>query len=343
MFPIRAKEYLLTKPGAFEERNTTIESIPSGFTVISPRVTAICGSDLHYFRGEKSIEKLSKRLPLVLLHEGACYDHINKKRVVPVAGYSVQVPEMFRGRENVWPDLPYLGATNNGLARTHLLYPEELLITVPREISETRASLTEPFSIAIKAVKDMRVEPSDTVAIVGTGGLAYFLALALVHFVGISPRTLFIFGIHNEALASFSSLGKTVNYQEEPVSRYEKRFNAVFEAVGGKSFDETIKTSFELVLPGGKIGVMGISDHAVSIPANRLVNYGLMIHGLTRSTTQEYKEALGLMAKNEIGDRIEKDLVGDRQFTINSASALKNAFDFAAHSLKGRTILRWAE
>lgn len=342
--PIRAKEYFLTKPGRFERRYFAIEYVPEGFTVLSPLYTAICGSDLHYYRGEKSAKKLAERLPLILLHEGVCLDRMADKRVVPVAGYALGIPEEFVDQENLWPELPYLGATHHGLARSHLLYPSSLAIVVPDSVSDTIAALTEPFSIAIRAATDMDIGSQDTVAVIGTGGLAYLMVLTLVFDRGIPPEKIVVFGVKDNQLEYFKDLVPTVNYvhDAQPAEKFKRHFDIVFEIVGGRHMSTTVRFAVGLVRPGGKIGIMGISDFELEISSNMLVNHGIRIIGLTRSTAKDYRRALELMQDPRVAHRVRDSLIHKTTFEVDSADALKKAFDFAdSDEAFGRIIKKW--
>lgn len=343
-FPVKVKNYFLVKPGEFEERETEIISLPDGFSLLSPRAAAICGSDVHYYKGEKTPEKLLARLPIVLLHEGVCVDLVSGARVVPLAGYDINAPKEFRGRENLWPGMPYMGATAHGLARTHFLYPKELTLPVPTSITDEVGALTEPFSVAIKAVTDINVSRDSKIAIIGTGGLAYLLTLALRFYKNISEKNISVFGVSDESLKMFRDLAQLVNYKERKIfARPSLGYEIVFEAVGGPNMQKTLSFAFDLVMPGGRLGVLGIADNDIFVPVNRLVNNGISVIGLTRSTRNDYELALRLLGRSDI-HRFAERLVGAKSFLIDSVGALKNAFEYAARpGTCGRVVVKWPQ
>ncbi len=341
--PITAKEYYLIEPGEFQEKQSNIEAIPYDHTVLSPLATAICASDLQYYYGEKSPEKLAKRLPLILLHEGVCFDHLTGMRVVPVAGDFHKVPTEFINKENLWPDLPYMGATMHGLARSHLLYPKDLLIPAPVGLPDEIACLTEPVSIVFKAAKDMNLKFTDRVAIIGTGGIAYLLALVLRFYYNFPLDKISIFGINNSKLKYFKGLAGMYNYQdEENLDDFNAKFDAVFEVVGRNKIKETIKLAFNLIKPGGKIGVIGLSDLDMDLPSNKLVNQGISVVGLSRSTFIEYQLALNFLNQEVVQQLIKEKMVNKKLFLIDSIHKIKEAFEFAKQPEHyGRIMLKW--
>ena len=339
--PILATEYYLTKSGTIASKETTITSIPRNHTILKTLFTAICGSDIQYFKGEKSKEKLESRPPLIPLHEGVCLDMKTGKRVIPIAGDFRKVPYTFFQKENTWPALPYLGSTMPGLARTYFTYPRELLIAVPKSVPDHVASIVEPLTVALKSVTDMNIHKNEKIAIIGTGGLAFLVAVVLRFFTKIPKKNLFIFGINDNKLKSFSTIAQTVNYTEN-IEKYHHIFPKIFEAVGRKNMDLTLNTALELVEPGGTIGILGISDTPWTLPVERLVNWQVTIKGLTRSTPAEYPRTMRFLQKPEISSVINKHLVSTHLFPVANEKDIENAFIFADTSKAiGRIILQW--
>ena len=340
--PILAEEYYLIQPEQFNKKVVRIDAVPRGHTVLRTIYTAICGSDLQYYKGEKSEEKLRTRLPLIPLHEGICIDLKTNKRVVPIAGDFRKVPFEFFRKENTWPQLPYLGTTMPGLARTHLIYPEELIVPVPKAVPDTVASLVEPLSIALRSISELNIKKNEPIAIIGTGGVAFLLAVVLRHFSHIPKKNLTIFGVNDEKLAVFKTLGSTINYMQH-YNDYAHTFSKVFEAVGRSHIHLTMNTALQLVRAGGTIGVLGISEIPWQLPIERLVNWQITVKGLTRSTQAEYPRTMRFLQKPEVSKLIEKYLISSDIFTIKDETDLNAAFDFAGTSQAvGRILLKWS-
>ncbi|MBI3619788.1 hypothetical protein HY214_01430 [Candidatus Roizmanbacteria bacterium] len=332
----------MVKPGVFSEKKRSIFSIPPYHSLLKPLITAICGSDIQYYRGEKSSEKLKLRLPLILLHEGVCLDLITGKRVVPVAGDFRNVPSNFIGKENLWPELPYMGASMPGLARTSFIYSQELLLPVPDEIPNETASLVEPTSIAIKSLKEMNINANDKVAIIGTGGMAFLMMLILAKFANIPKANLYIFGINNDKLKYFQNFAQIINYEESDLLGLRSHFTAVLEAVGRTHINTTLNLAFKLIRPGGKIGILGISHLSLALPSNQLVNQRIEVKGLTRSTYADYISAIEFIKTNSISTIIKNDIIYPGKFLITSTKDLRQAFEFAdSKKSHGRILLEW--
>ncbi len=339
--PIYAEEYHLVQPGTFKRVGVQIDRVPRGHTVLQTLYTAICGSDLHYFAGEKSEKKLQTRLPLILLHEGVCQDLKTGKRVVPMAGDFRAVPRAFNKKENMWPQLPYLGSTMPGLARTHLVYPEKLILQLPPSIPDTVASLVEPLSIALKSGNEMAIKKNEQIAIIGTGGIAFLLAVALRYYFQIPRKNLAIWGVHDDKLDAFKTLAHTVNYTKEKQTETHA-YTKVFEAVGQKHMHQTMQMAMQLVKPGGAIGVLGLSEKSWELPIEQLVNQQITVKGLTRSTPNEYKQTIRLLQNPTVSKIIEQKLIWPRVFCVHDTADIHAAFEFAkSPRANGRILLKW--
>lgn len=339
LLPIEFDAYYLTAPHTFKKKTERITAVPEGYTILKTVKTGICASDLHYYLGYKSKEKLKQRLPLILLHEGVCIDIMRGNKVVPIAVDLTDVDTSYIGRENIYPSAKYMGATAHGMARQYFIYPESLLIPISTTVDDDIATLVEPLSIVLKAIKDINIHYSQRVAIIGDGGLAFLLALMLHFYSNLSPRNLTVYGVHDEKLAQFKQFGNSVNtrheYKAEP-------FDVIFEVVGGSNIQSTLNLSFELAQPGSTIGIVGVSDDLPQINMNHVVNKGITIKGLTRSTYSEYVYVADFFKNLKVQSAVKK-FIYPKQTTIKSSSALKESFDVAATlSTHGRVIVDWS-
>jgi len=336
--PINSTAYYLTKPYTFQKKREIIKEVPEDYTILKTVKTSICASDLHYYKGLKSEEKLRERLPLVLLHEGVCEDMRTGMKVIPVAGLLSDVPVEYKGKENLFPDLKYMGATMHGMARSHFLFPQELVIPLSPSIPLNSAAIAEPLSIVIKIIREMNIKYHNLIAVIGDGGMAYLLSLFLNHYMNIHKSQLTIYGIHSQKLEKMSEFGNTVNTRE---SDEIHPADIIFEIVGGKNIQATLDLAMKISKPGSILGMVGISDAFPGINVNKLVNQGITIKGLTRSTFQDFEKVADILKNEEISDKII-NFIDPNEFSIQSEKDLKEAFEYASVSKKyGRIILNW--
>lgn len=338
LLPIEFYSYYLTSPLAFQKKKERITEIPEGYSLLKTLKTGICASDLHYYLGLKSKEKLKERLPLILLHEGLCLDMERGTRVVPIAADLNHVDSSYVGRENIYPQSKYMGATAKGMAREYLLYPQNLLIPISAFVDDDVATLVEPLSIVLKALKDVQVQYHQNIAVIGDGGLAYLFALMLHFFNNISPQKVTIYGVHEDKLEKFANYGTTRNIRKSPKL---DSADIVFEVVGGNKINDTLDAALQIVNPGGTIGIVGVSDDFPKIDVNKVVNRGIHLVGLTRSTYRDYTTAAELLKMPELHKAIKK-FIYPENIIISSVTELKRAFNLAKNLPSyGRVVMSW--
>ncbi len=335
--PITSTQYILTRPYHFSSKQCVISSIPPGYRLVQLLYAAICGSDLQYYRGDKSPEKLTKRLPLIPLHEGICKDVQTGERFIPLAGDFRHTPLEYQKRPNIWPDLPYLGATMSGLAQTYFIYPEELLLPVSDQINDEVACLVEPVSIVIHALRTLSPKRDISISLIGTGGIARLILLTLRFLAKIPKKQITVYGIHEEALKPLEKLAKTINYDKKNAT-YPPSHQLVIEAVGGKHMTQTMTLASDLVKPGGTIGILGIADMSLPLRLDQIVNRQIRLQGITRSTPNDYKKAISFLKNKKIQQYISQQIITD-VIPVSSLSTFQKAFQQADKNKTGGRML----
>ncbi len=335
-----AKEYPLVEPYKFIVRERTIKSVPSGSLLLKPVVAGICGSEILYFKGEKEKEKLEKRLPMCLLHEGvAQIVAAGKDTKLKVGTYVVVNPMLPCGQciackleigENYCQNSKYMAATADGLSRTFFLYPENRVLPVPEGVKLETAALSEPISIALNAVEVAEIIENEKVAVIGDGPIGYLIALAASYVSKVPKENLYLIGIIDQKLSLARDFSSTVNsiQEEEKMNKLQQSFDVVFEAVGGRAQEATLDEAINLLKPGGRCIVLGLSGKKVPINVTKLVNKGLSFIGSVRSRMEHFKQAINLLKEIEFRDKVER-IISDRRFTIKSPKDLEAAFRYA--------------
>jgi len=353
-----AKEFTLVKPFRFVIRERTITSIPESYVLLKPIVAGICGSEMLYFKGEKEKWKLAERLPMCLLHEGVAeVVKAGKDANLEAGTYVVVNPMIPCGKcfgckkmgENYCQNSHYMGATADGLSRTYFLHPSERVIPVPCEVKLELAALTEPLSIALNAFNISEAQPCEKVSVIGDGPIGYMVALMASHVGGIPKENLHLIGIIDEKLSLASDFAVTVNSnaEKEKMKSLEGVSDIVFEAVGGGSHRTTIREAIDMLRPGGRCVLLGLSSGEVPVELNRIVNKGLTLIGSVRSSMKHYKEVLDLLKNKEFIQKIQR-IISETSFTIRSAEDLEAAFRYAdtekgeAKSKPGRVLVYFA-
>lgn len=334
-----ARNFCLVKPFEFVVRERIIEFVPEGYLLLKPIVAGICGSDILYFKGKKEQEKLEKSLPMCLLHEGVAEIVEAGEATRLKAGTKVVVNPMTPcgechackcHKENLCQNSRYMAAKADGLARTFFLYPEERVLPIPEGVELEVAALTEPLTIALTAFEESCVEITDSVAVIGDGPMGYFLTLLASYVGGIPRENLYFIGVIDEKLSLAKEFASAINSLRE-TARLNELYGKVdvsFEAVGGDAHKITVKQAIDLLKPGGKCILLGISMGEVPIEITKIVNKGLTFKGSIYSRMEHYIKVLELLKSKKFQEKVRR-IVSARKFIVNGVDDLTEAFEYA--------------
>lgn len=337
MEKVIAKEFALVEPFRFLVRERAIDSVPEGHVLLKPFVAGICGSEMLYFKGEKEKWKLQERLPMCLLHEGVAeIVQAGEETELKAGTYVVVNPMVPCGKcvackeagENYCQNSKYMAATADGLARTYFVYPSERVIPVPHEVELELAALTEPLSIALNAFEVSDVKPKERVAVIGDGPIGYMVALMASYVGGVSREDLYFVGIIDEKLSLAADFASAFNSVTEDIGRLGDSFDVAFEAVGGGSHRITLREAVDVLRPGGRCVLLGLSRGEVPVEVHKIVNKGLTFRGCVRSRMEHYVRVLRLLQEDGFREKVRR-IVSKKRFVVRSAGDLEAAFRYA--------------
>jgi len=129
------------------------------------------------------------------------------------------------GRQNHCINRKVIGIANkDGCFAEYMTIHTELLHVVPDEIPTEVAVFTEPLAAALEIMEQAHLKPSQNVAVIGDGRLAYMIA-QVVSLVGVD---LTVIGRHEDKLGNFRSFAKTTTNSDET-------YEVVIDATGSPS------------------------------------------------------------------------------------------------------------
>ena len=335
-----AEEFPLVEPYRFVLREKVIESIPPRFLLLKPVVAGICGSEILYFKGAKEKEKLESRLPMCLLHEGVAeVVAVGEGAKLEIGTHVVVNPMLPCGRciscklgigENYCQNSKYMAATADGLSRTLFLYPEARVLPVPEGVELEIAALSEPISIALNALQVARVSQGEKIAVIGDGPIGYLIALVASHIGNVPREDLHLIGIIDEKLSLARDFSHVVNSIKERrgLEVLWQSLDVVFEAVGGRAQEITLDEAINLLRPGGRCIVLGLSGNKVPLDVAKAVNKGLTFIGSVRSRMEHLGQTIELLRSTQFRDKVRR-IISGKQFVITSPKDLEAAFRYA--------------
>lgn len=306
---MRAAVYL--GPEKIELRTVPIPELAAGELLVKVRAATTCGTDVKtYRRGHPKFPP-----PFIFGHEFGG-DIVNvgdgvkgfREGMRVTANVFAECGECFyckRGQGNICANLVY----NFGAFAEYMIIPASIVrgatFEIPAHIPYAHAALLEPLVTVVHGWHKVRIQPGETVAIIGAGGpiSLMFMQLALRSGAG----QVIAIGHSSARLSVAGKLGAThlVNAKEKNTIMvvreltYDFGADVVIECAGTKS---TWENSMDVVRRGGRVlwfgGLPGGTK--VEVDAAR-VHYGeidlLNMHG---GTAEDAREAFDLITSGAI-------------------------------------------
>ncbi len=249
---------------------------------------SICGSDQHIFKGEFHPRT---KLPLIPGHEFAgSIVEVGKDVKGMFPGDKVAVDPIIWcgtcaackvGHYPACTSLKLLGIDLDGGFAEYITVPPHMIYKVPKYISDEHAALVEILSIGFHASARAGLEKNDDILIVGSGKVGQSILHAAKT---ITTGKIIIADILNERLAIASSAFAdihTVNIRNTDPIAFVKEVTGgrgvdiAFEAVGHEEAVEgrfnPVRTCINAIKGGGKVCVLGLSDHPAEIVMKELI------------------------------------------------------------------------
>ncbi|MBD2846489.1 NAD(P)-dependent alcohol dehydrogenase [Paenibacillus sp. IB182496] len=179
---------VLTAPTRIEIQARPVPEATGRDVLVKVMAVGICGSDIHYYEHGR-IGPYVVKGPIILGHECAgvvvavgeqvrTLQPGDRVAVEPgvTCGYCAFCKE---GRYNLCPEVQFLATPPyDGAFVQYIKHREDFLYRIPDTMSYETAALCEPFSVGVHAVRRARLQPGETVAIIGMGPVGLMAVVA---------------------------------------------------------------------------------------------------------------------------------------------------------------------
>jgi len=205
-----------------------------------------------------------------------------------------------QGRVNLCVNAGFNGLTEHGCLADYYIAPAYACYRVPEAVPDETAALVEPLAVGLHAVRQARVQPGQSVVVVGDGaiGLSALLAAKLegakaVYFVAKHPG--------RARLAERLAATTVFFTDKEPVAKIRAvtdglGADAAVECVG---YPDTPQLAVNLTRPGGIISIAGVFEQAGSFDFRTITFSERMLVG-SSIYVDEGREVLDLMAAGKL-------------------------------------------
>jgi L-gulonate 5-dehydrogenase len=287
--------------------------IESDEVLVESQFAGICGTDLHIYLGEFEGRV---RYPAIQGHEFggvivelgsevsgfAIGDRVTVDPVISCHG----CPACRKGQISACRTLKLLGIDLDGGYGQYVAAPASHLYRLPDEVPMSHAPMVEMYALGHHILQRGRVQPGETVAIVGAGKLGLSLLDVLCH--SASPGLTLVTDLQPFRLETALELGADVAIkidQEDPVERVLELtdgvgVDCVIEAVGHYHLPEgqeaPVAQAVKMIRSGGRVVTTGLGDQLSAVHFKTLVLKEASIIA-SRVTRGEFPRALRMMSR----------------------------------------------
>lgn len=301
------KAAVMHAPGLIQIEERPVPEVGPDDVLVRIGAVGICGSDVHYYVtgriGRYVVEK-----PIILGHESAgtivaIGDHVTSHHVGDRVALEPGIPcrhcEYCKsGRYNLCPDVVFMATPPvDGVFCEYYACPADFAYALPENVSLEAAAMCEPLACGLHAVRRARLQPGETVAIVGAGPIGQ-MALQAARAYGASGRIVIDPDERRLELAARSGATSTINPNDPDSAKDIQELattgiDVVIEASGAP---ETSILVTDLIRRGGRIVFIGLpGQEHVPFSVLQLVDKELDVLGVFRYANV-YPQAIQLLA-----------------------------------------------
>ncbi len=297
----------------------------------------ICGTDLHIYSGGMKVPT-----PLVMGHEFVgevveagsgvknvkVHDRVVAEHVIG-CGKCIYCNQ---GLKNLCKSPVVIGLHRSGALAEFLSIPANLVFPIPNDLSYDDGVLVEPLSIAVYAMKRAGITKPCNVAVVGQGPIGIFVD-QVAKAMGCK---VYGFDINDARLAYSQKMGFIDAGLNTGSASYMQDFqkvlgtdgaDVVFEVVGR---EETAQISLNLAKSRGKVVILGVFEHDVSLNMMQIVKKELQVLG-SWTCLDSFAETIELIKSKDIDT---STLITHRYTFDNAIKAFEEAFDTSTNRIK---------
>ncbi|TBL70302.1 zinc-binding alcohol dehydrogenase family protein [Paenibacillus thalictri] len=281
--------------------------VPKGNEVlVRMKAAGICGGDIHFYDGSHPYAQY----PQIFGHElcgiieavgaevtrWAVGDRVVIEPAIPCGTcYSCRI-----GKYNCCPRIDMIGGWRPGGFAEYVTAPEAYVHGIPNDMPFEIGALCEPFSIGAQVVSRAEVQDGATVAILGMGPIGLTILLLLKKMYNVK---VFVVDVIADRLEQARLFGADVliNPKETDTIKSIEELtdgegaNIVIESAGLRL---TMEQTIELVSPGGRIVIVGLTGDQVTFPGVLFTKKEVEIYG-SRNNVNKFPDVIRFLHEHQ--------------------------------------------
>lgn len=321
------------KPGTIGLREAPVpRPTRAGEVLLRVRSCGICGSELHWFKGDSTPPAVcpGHELTGVVAAVGPEVKSLREGDRVVAEGIRSCGACSFcsDGRPQLCPQLAILGLSADGGFADYVLTDARHVHALPKLVGDETAQLTEPLAVGVHALRVSGLIAGQRVLVLGAGSIG-LLGLTAALDAGAGEVAITARRAHQARAAQ--ELGATRVLSPGELPTVSDRFDVVLDTITDP--DTSLDEAITAARPGGTVALVGVFTERASLDAVRLMSretriVGAMCYGKDGGRA-DFERALDILQRD--GDRLRQALV-----THNVAlSALEEGFRLAADKASG--------
>jgi len=328
------KAIVQTGPREVETQDREKPTLESDEVLVKVHTAGLCGSDAHAYKYDGGYEWIP--IPRIMGHEysGEVVEVGDSVEGFTAGDKVIEEPihdcghcfQCKNGQPNVCQNFSITGMHRDGAYAEYVTVAPEHLHAVPEDVPLRQAAVTEPISIATRAVLEQSVTtPGDNVLVEGPGPIGVLVA-AVADSLGAN---VLVSGLDQDAvyrLPLLTDLGiETVNAQSEDLEAQAEAhtdgigFDVVFDSTGHHT---GIGTAVDHVRKGGQVVMVGIPNDTSEVAFTSTVRGEVDVNTSYGSTWTNFEQALRLLERGEIA----VDEILDTSYSMDDPTAAFEAF-----------------
>ena len=290
-------KYKVTAPEVIEEFISTIE-YDNESVLVRVDMMAICKADIRYFLGKRDKHVLDMKYPLAPIHEAVgtvikdptnTFNKGDKVILIPNFVNEAKCAKCKHTRcsnpdlgKNYCPYAKFKSSSCDGFMAPFYTCTPDLLVKYNSSIPSEIAVFSELLSVSNACCRRIDFSKAEYIALFGDGIMSYMVYLLLTH---VYKKEVAVFGLDDDKLKLFKH-AKTHKFEEY---NKKKGFDTLIECVGGKGSEFAINQMIDLAKIGADLILMGVSEENVSINTRKILEKGISLKGVTRSTNEDFE------------------------------------------------------
>jgi 2-desacetyl-2-hydroxyethyl bacteriochlorophyllide A dehydrogenase len=299
---------LVTAPGKVEFQERILPEFGAKDVLIQLKVAAICGSDLHIFKGRHP----SAALPVSIGHEAAGqiiaigrdvskHNIGDRVTIEPVIACG-KCEYCRRGQYHLCAKISFQYRKGQGAFATYFIASEERVFKLPDSLSYEEGALVEPLSVALHAVKKSGLRLGQTCAVFGAGAIGLLVSILARRACGNQVFVSDINPFRLEKALEFGATNVINSRSDDPVETIlaktaQMGVDHSFEAVG---LETTLLQALKALKKGGAATLLGIFENPdVVVPVNLFVQREISLAG-SQGYCWDFQDSLALLENGAV-------------------------------------------